>query len=111
MSKQVRSLTSIWVIVALVAIGSILYINHTVNAMVRNMVGVETNYPADKSELRVTNISPSNVQPQLQAIGSSSIIQPASSQSALTSRSITVKDNAATLDWAKALASGGLEVK
>lgn len=102
MSKQFKSVLIIWVVAGLVVLGAVLYINHEVNAMIKS-VGVVDNSP---TELRVVDHTTSNVEPQLQADGGDTDIQPALGYKALTWHFTSATQQ--TLDVDKAIKSGGL---
>jgi hypothetical protein len=110
MSKQVKQLIFIWLVAGVVAVGAFLYINHAVNALVMDVSGRETNYPADKPTLHVVDHTRSNIQPVLQSDGGDTDIQPALGAKALTWHytGVVGASSDTSLDINKAIQSGGL---
>lgn len=80
MSKQIKGLIIVWVVAGLVAVGSFLWINHEVNAMVKK-VGVVDYSP---TTLKVVDYAPSNIEGFNQGDGGELDIQPATNQNVLT---------------------------
>jgi len=102
MSKDTKELLIIWLVALCVALCALVWLNAQVNAMVR-LMSVPDYSP---TKLVVVDVSPSDIQPVLQADGGSTDIQPALGQKALTWHLTSATQQG--LDINKAIKSGGL---